>query len=125
MNQQQLENCITLCQDVKKIKWKEQLSFIMTHNFKDGDGELLELYTVKKHFKVEMEGDHDYVFDEVAKDDNEQPEEEVLPQVIDNEVMGVNDGGPQNDRIPSTTPGAEPPRDAKDSGSATLNAPGN
>ena len=24
----------------------------------------------------------------------------------------------QNDRIPSTTPGAEPPRDAKDSGSA-------
>ena len=25
-----------------------------------------------------------------------QPEEEVLPQVIDNEVIGVNDGGPQN-----------------------------
>ena len=25
---------------------------------------------------------------------------------------------PNNDRIPSTTPGAEPPRDAKDSGSA-------
>ena len=26
--------------------------------------------------------------------------------------------GKRNDRIPSTTPGAEPPRDAKDSGSA-------
>ena len=25
---------------------------------------------------------------------------------------------PQHDRIPSTTPGADPPRDAKDSGSA-------
>ena len=71
MNQQQLENCFTLYQDVKKIKWKEQFSLIMTHNdFKDDNGELLEIYTVKKHFKVEMEGDPDYFFDEVAKDDN-------------------------------------------------------
>ena len=29
-----------------------------------------------------------------------------------------NEVGRTNDRIPSTTPGAEPPRDAKDSGSA-------
>ena len=30
----------------------------MTHNdFKDDDGELLELYTVKRHFMVENEGD--------------------------------------------------------------------
>ena len=78
-------------------QWKEPLSLIMTHNdFKDDDGELLELYGVKKHFKVEMEGDPDYFFDEVTKDDTEQPEEEVLLQVIDDEVMGVNDGGPQN-----------------------------
>ena len=70
MNQQWLENCITLHQDVKKIKSKEQLSLIVTHNnFKDDD--LLELYAVKKHFKVIMEGDPDYFFDEVAKDDNE------------------------------------------------------
>ena len=75
---------------------KEQLSLVMTHNnFKDDDGELLELDAVKKHSKVEIEGDPDYFFDEVTKDDTEQPEEEVLPQVID-EVMGVNDGGPQN-----------------------------
>ena len=84
-------------QDVKKIKQKEQLSLVMTHiNFRDDDSELLELYAVKKHFKVGMEGDPDYFFDEVAKNDNEQPEEEVLPQIIDDEVMGVNDGGPQN-----------------------------
>ena len=55
----------------------------------------MELYAVKKHFKVEMEGDPDYFCDEVTKDDTEQPEEEVLPQVIDDEVMGVNDGGPK------------------------------
>ena len=97
LNQQRLENCITLCQDVKKIKQKEQLSLIVTHNdFKDDNGELLELYAVKRHFKVENEGDPDYFFDAVAKDDNEQAEEEVLPQVINDEVMGVNDGGPQN-----------------------------
>ena len=77
---------------------KERLSLVVTHNdFKDEDGEVLELYIVKKHFKVEMEGDPDYFFDEVAKNDNKQPEEEVLPQVvINNEEMGVNDGGPQN-----------------------------
>ena len=95
MNQQQLENCITFFHDVKKIKWKEQLSLVVTHNdFNDDNSELLELYAVKKHFKVETEGDPDHFFDEVAKDDNEQPEEEVLPQVINDEVMGVNDGGP-------------------------------
>ena len=66
------------------------------NNFKDDDGELLELYTVKKHFKVEMERDPDYFFDEVAKDDYEHPEEEVLPQLITDEVLGVNDVGPQN-----------------------------
>ena len=97
LNQHQLENCITLCQDVKKIKRKEQLSLIVTHNdFKDDNGELLELYAVKRHFKVENEGDPDYFFDGVAKDDNKQAEEEVLPQVINDEVMGVNDGGLQN-----------------------------
>ena len=32
--------------------------------------------------------------------------------------MGINQHIIQIDRIPSTTPGAEPPRDAKDSGSA-------
>ena len=69
----------------------------MTHNdFKDDDSELLEFYAVKKHFKVETGRDPDYFFDEVAKDDNEQPEEDVLPQVINDEVMGVNDGCPQN-----------------------------
>ena len=56
----------------------------MTHNdFKDNDSELLELYTAKKHFKVETEGDPDYFIDEAEKDDNKQPEEEVLSQVID------------------------------------------
>ena len=84
-------------QDVKQIKQKEQLSLIVTDNdFKDDDSELLKLSAVKRHFKVENEGDPDYFFDGVAKDDNKQAEEEVLPQVIDDEVMGVNDGGPQN-----------------------------
>ena len=80
LNQQQLENWITLHQDVKNIKRKEQLSLVVTHNdFKDDDSELLELYTVKRHFKVENEGDPDYFFDGAAKDDNEQAEKEVLP----------------------------------------------
>ena len=92
LNQQRLENCIALRQDAEKIKRKEQLSLIMTHN----DLRMVMVNAVKRHFKVENEGDPYYFFDGVAKDDNKQAEEEVLPQVINDEVMGVNDGGPQN-----------------------------
>ena len=33
-------------------------------------------------------------------------------------IRELKKGAGRNDRIPSTTPGAEPPRDARDSGSA-------
>ena len=62
--------------------YPDTIALAMVEGFKDDDGELLELYAVKKHFKVEMERDPDYFFDEVAKDDNKQPKEEVLPQVL-------------------------------------------
>ena len=39
------------------------------------------------------------------------------PEVIDL-TLSDDEIQPDPDRIPSTTPGAEPPRDAKDSGSA-------
>ena len=35
---------------------------------------------------------------------------------------GTNSQGTASDRIPSTNPGAEPPRDARDSGSARLHS---
>ena len=42
-----------------------------------------------------------------------------LNEPIDGVVMNLKDlTHSQHDRIPSTTPGAEPPRGAKDSGSA-------
>ena len=93
-NQQRLENCQTLHQEVKQINRKEQLSLVVTHeDFKSNCNENLELHAVKKHFKVEQEGDPDLFFDTVADNSNEEAEEPSLPAVIDDEVMGRNHGG--------------------------------
>ena len=66
----------------------------MTHeDFKSDNDENLELHAVKKHFKVEQEGDPELFFDAVADNSNEEAEEPSLPAVIDDEVMGRNHGG--------------------------------
>ena len=49
----------------------------------------MELYTLKKCFKVEEEGDPDF-FIEGAREDEEQPQQQPLPSVIYDEVMGMN-----------------------------------
>ena len=43
---------------------------------------------------------------------------EVRDQADNDENENLGSDTDEDDRIPSTTPGAEPPRDAKDSGSA-------
>ena len=79
---------------MKQINRKEQLSLVVTHgDFKSDSNENLELQAVKKHFKVEKEGDPDLFYDAVAVNGNEEPEAPPLPAVIDDEVMGRNHGG--------------------------------
>jgi hypothetical protein len=60
-----LEGCIVLRQQVQKVSGKQQLCvMIITHeDFKNEDGSFFELYAVKKHFKVTLEGDPDKFFD--------------------------------------------------------------
>ena len=66
---------------------------------------------------------------EAVVDDGHGQEQQQIPEtVVDNEhgqeqedieaVIIIVENKDNDDRIPSTTPGAEPPRDAKDSGSA-------
>jgi Transposase IS4 len=59
-----LEGCIVLRQKVQKVSGKQQLCVMITHeDFKNEDGSFFELYAVKKHFKVTLEGDPDKFFD--------------------------------------------------------------
>ena len=96
---QRLEGCITVCQEVKRINRKDQLSIVIHHNdFKEADEEMFqELYAVKKHFTIQAEGDPDFFFNlPVADDVQEEPQELLLPAVVDDKLMGENHGGQQN-----------------------------
>ena len=96
---QSLEGCITVRQEVKQINRKDQLAIIIHHdNFKEADGETLqELYAVKKHFTIQAEGDPDFFFDvPVVVDAQKQPQEQLLPAAVDDDLMGENHGGQQD-----------------------------
>ena len=56
-----------------------------------------ELYTVKKHFTIQAEGDPDFFFNlSVVADGQEEPQELLLPAVVDDKLMGENHGGQQD-----------------------------
>ena len=96
---QRLECCITVCEEVKGINRKDQLAIVIHHdNFKEADGETLQkLYAVKKHFTIQAEGDPDFFFDvSDMVDAQEQPQEQLLPSVVDDDLMGENHGGQQD-----------------------------
>ena len=52
-----------------------------------------ELYAVKKHFSIQVEGDPDFFFDvSLVQEDREEEldQQEVLPTAVDDEFMGQN-----------------------------------
>ena len=65
-------------------------------DFVKADGDPILLHGVKKHFKIDMEGDPDLFFDAVATSEGTEVATASvvpLPQAIDEEVSGWNDGG--------------------------------
>ena len=96
---QRLEGCITAHQEVKRINRKDQVAIVIHHdNFKEADRETLqELYAVKKHFTIQAKVDPGFFFDvPVVVDAQEHPQEQLLPAVVDDNLMGENHGGQQN-----------------------------
>ena len=68
---------------------------VVTHDdFVNGEGNPQELHGVKKYWRVETEGDQDYFFD-VAPTSEEMPLP-LLPDAIEMELDGSNDGGQNN-----------------------------
>ena len=95
VNGQLLDSCITVCQEVKKINCREQLLLVVTYeDFINGEGNPQELHGIKKYWRVKTEGDQDYFFD-VAPTTEETPLP-LLPDAIEIELDGGNDGGQSN-----------------------------
>ena len=59
-------------------------------DFKVADDETFqELYAVKKHFTIQAKGDPNFFFDlPVVADGQEEPQEQLLPAVVDDKLMG-------------------------------------
>ena len=82
-----LLDCKTIHQEVKTVTRKEQLALIVHHEDFKND---IELYAVKRYWKVHKKGDSDYFFDAQApsteeEDDNEQ---RLLPDAIGVHLSG-------------------------------------
>ena len=79
---------------------QDQLAIVVRHDdFVGTDKEPQELYAVKKHFSIQVEGDPDFFFDVsmVQEDREEEPvQQQVLPTVVDDKLMGQNHGGQNN-----------------------------
>ena len=53
---QQLENCVTICQEDKKVSWKEQLVLVVHHeDFNNPDDSYIKLHGIKQYWKVSQE----------------------------------------------------------------------
>ena len=74
---QRLLDCKTIQQEVKTVTRKEQLTLIVHHeDFKNDDDAYIELYVVKRYWKVHKEGDFDYFYDAQAPTTEEEDEDE-------------------------------------------------
>ena len=88
---QRLLDCITIRQEVKPVSRKEQLTLIVHHeDFKNDDDSYIELYAVKRYWKVHKEGDSDYFFDAQAPTNEQEDEDEqrLLPDAIGVHLSG-------------------------------------
>ena len=82
VNGQRHDRCITVCQELKIINRKDQLSLIAQHaDSVNNDGEPVLLHGVKKHFKIDMEGDLDLFFDAITtSEETEEATATVSPR---------------------------------------------
>ena len=117
---QHLENCTTICQEVKNVSRRDQLTLIVHHKgFKHADGTFIELYAVKQHWKVHQSGHPDYLFDRVQpeQENEDETKDTPIPEGVDDHLNGeihttqtnmalvnVVDVDDSNERIPENIP---------------------
>ena len=74
-----LQDLVVRRQEVKTINWKQHLALVVTHPMVLENDEPVELYAVKKHFKVLTEGPSDLFFN--AEPEEKKQDEEEAPAI--------------------------------------------
>ena len=88
---QQLSDCQTVWQEMKEVSQKEQLVIVVHHDdFKTEEGDFIDLYAVKRYWKIHKGGDEDLRFDvEPTNDGGAQGYEMLpLPAAVDDYING-------------------------------------
>ena len=91
-----LRNLVVHCQEVKKVNRKEQLAIVVVCEDIKEEDDPIELYAVRKHFKILREGPSDYFFEtseEAKEDSGEEGEEDpaLSAEVQEILVRGAHD----------------------------------
>ena len=88
---QQLSDCQTIRQEMKKVSRKDELVIVVHHeDFNMEEGDFIDLYAVKCYGKVHKGGDEDLRFDVAPTNDcGEQGDEMLpLPAAVDDYING-------------------------------------
>ena len=88
---QRLSDCETVRQELKKVSRRDQLVIVVHHaDFKTDSGDFIDLYAVKRYWKVQKAGDVDLRFDAAPTNEGGGQEEEMvaLPAAVDDYING-------------------------------------
>ena len=80
-----------MCQEVKNVSRRDQLTLIVHHKeFKHADGTFIELYTIKRYWKVHQLGHLDYFFNRVQnqQENEDETEDTLVPEAVDDHLNG-------------------------------------
>ena len=88
---QRLSDCQTVRQEMKKVSRKDQLVIVVHHeDFKMEEGDFIDLYAMKRYWKVHKGGDADLRFDVAPTNDGGEQGDEMLPlpAAVDDYING-------------------------------------
>ena len=77
---QRLSDCKSIWQELKKVSQRDQLVTVVHHtDFKMEAGDFIDLYAVKRYWKVQKAGNVDLRFDAVPTNEGGEQGEEMVP----------------------------------------------
>ena len=89
-HQQRLENCTVLRQEVKKIRRQDRMAIVVKNDdFRDADGNHIELYGCQRWFKITTEGPSDFFFTNPEEDEAEGDEDALENDICPAELSAT------------------------------------
>ena len=88
---QRLENCTTICQEVKNVPQRDQLTLVVHYEeFNNANDTFIELYAIKRYWKVHLLGHLDCFFDRVQnqQENEDETKDTLIPEAVDHHLNG-------------------------------------